>query len=146
MATDKRLKGSSPPCPSSQAVYTLDRPMFCPECKAEYRAGFTRCSDCDVDLVEALSLSDNSAKNELTGRTWKTIKRVWSGKDEESCITLCERLKAVGIPFTVDQRRRQYLLRVDEHYTIGVPAEFFNDARKMIIKGRRGAADGAKDE
>jgi hypothetical protein len=26
--------------------------MFCPQCKAEYRRGFTRCSDCDVDLVE----------------------------------------------------------------------------------------------
>jgi Putative prokaryotic signal transducing protein len=25
--------------------------MFCPECAVEYRDGFTRCSDCDVDLV-----------------------------------------------------------------------------------------------
>jgi len=25
--------------------------MFCAECLAEYRAGFTRCSDCDLDLV-----------------------------------------------------------------------------------------------
>ena len=28
--------------------------MFCPECKAEYREGFTKCSGCDVDLVDAL--------------------------------------------------------------------------------------------
>ena len=28
--------------------------MFCPECEAEYRHGFTRCSDCDVALVSAL--------------------------------------------------------------------------------------------
>jgi len=28
--------------------------MFCPKCGAEYRAGFTHCSDCDVDLVEEL--------------------------------------------------------------------------------------------
>ena len=27
---------------------------FCPECKSEYRPGFNRCSDCDVDLVEQL--------------------------------------------------------------------------------------------
>jgi hypothetical protein len=25
--------------------------MFCPQCRSEYRPGFTRCSDCDVDLV-----------------------------------------------------------------------------------------------
>ena len=25
--------------------------MFCPNCGAEYREGFTHCSDCDVDLV-----------------------------------------------------------------------------------------------
>ncbi len=24
---------------------------FCPACRSEYREGFTRCSDCDVDLV-----------------------------------------------------------------------------------------------
>src|SRR5437016_438114 len=28
--------------------------MFCPSCQGEYRAGFTRCADCDVTLVEAL--------------------------------------------------------------------------------------------
>lgn len=28
--------------------------MFCPECKAEYRSGFTRCSDCDVELIDSL--------------------------------------------------------------------------------------------
>ena len=28
--------------------------MFCPLCKAEYREGFTRCADCQVDLVESI--------------------------------------------------------------------------------------------
>jgi len=28
--------------------------LFCPSCQLEYRSGFTRCSDCDVDLVAAL--------------------------------------------------------------------------------------------
>jgi Putative prokaryotic signal transducing protein len=28
--------------------------MFCPRCKAEYRAGFSKCSDCDIELVEQL--------------------------------------------------------------------------------------------
>ncbi len=25
---------------------------FCPSCRAEYREGFTRCTSCDVDLVD----------------------------------------------------------------------------------------------
>lgn len=28
---------------------------FCPSCHCEYRPGFTRCSDCDIELVESLS-------------------------------------------------------------------------------------------
>jgi hypothetical protein len=35
--------------------------MFCPECRAEYRPGFTRCSDCDVDLVHELPESESRA-------------------------------------------------------------------------------------
>jgi hypothetical protein len=51
----------------SRAVY--HSPMFCPECRAEYRPGFTRCPDCDVDLVHELSASDThvrKAKREWT--------------------------------------------------------------------------------
>lgn len=25
--------------------------MICPKCKVEYREGFSKCNDCDVDLV-----------------------------------------------------------------------------------------------
>ncbi len=38
--------------------------MFCPQCRAEYRAGFSRCSDCDVALVD--SLVDENAMSPIT--------------------------------------------------------------------------------
>jgi hypothetical protein len=28
--------------------------MYCPECRVEYRPGFSRCSDCDAPLVSSL--------------------------------------------------------------------------------------------
>jgi len=28
--------------------------MFCPQCRAEYRKGFVKCSDCDIPLVDQL--------------------------------------------------------------------------------------------
>jgi hypothetical protein len=31
--------------------------MFCPNCRAEYRSGFSSCSDCGASLVEALPSS-----------------------------------------------------------------------------------------
>ena len=48
--------------------------MFCPECRVEYRPGFTRCADCDVDLVQELPV-------ELSGAE-KTLRRTWTGRTE----------------------------------------------------------------
>lgn len=101
--------------------------MFCPECKSEYRPGFTHCSACDVALVPQLPDAPPVGFDKL--------KNVWTGKDQERCLELCEDFKAAGIPFKVDQHRRQYLSGLDEKYTIAVPPEFFEKARK-IIKGR----------
>lgn len=39
--------------------------MYCPSCHAEYAPGFTRCSDCDVELVEALPAAE-PARRETT--------------------------------------------------------------------------------
>ena len=38
--------------------------MFCPICKAEYRAGFTHCNDCDAGLVDFLPKENKINYNE----------------------------------------------------------------------------------
>jgi len=38
--------------------------MFCPKCKAEYRKGFNRCSDCDIELVSSLPESGKEDEEE----------------------------------------------------------------------------------
>ena len=36
--------------------------MFCPRCKAEYRSGFVKCSDCDIALVDQLPENRRTGK------------------------------------------------------------------------------------
>ncbi len=43
--------------------------MFCPECRAEYRPGFTRCSDCGVDLLHEVPERDTRADKRKRGST-----------------------------------------------------------------------------
>ena len=40
--------------------------MFCPQCRAEYREGFFRCSDCDITLVDQLP-ADRSVTDRRRG-------------------------------------------------------------------------------
>jgi hypothetical protein len=43
--------------------------MFCPQCRAEYRSGFTRCDACEVALVASLpplAAGDPSARELVT--------------------------------------------------------------------------------
>jgi hypothetical protein len=41
--------------------------MFCPKCRDEYRAGFTRCATCQVDLVAELKAEAAAGPARLRG-------------------------------------------------------------------------------
>jgi hypothetical protein len=103
--------------------------MICPECSVEYRPGFTHCTDCDVDLVAELPKPEPDID-------WAELRHVWTGKDQSRCAELCTDFRAKGIPFKVDQSRRQYLKSVDEKYRISVPSEFFPKAKRIVKRGQ----------
>ncbi len=72
--------------------------MFCPLCHAEYRQGFTRCSDCDVPLVNAqpetdLGTPDSRSKDE------DALVLLWRGGNPVEYTALVAGLRDAGIPF-----------------------------------------------
>jgi hypothetical protein len=67
--------------------------MICPNCKCEYRAGVTKCSDCDVPLVEALDAAVSARLED------DRIVCVWSGNDPRECAEAREALHEAGIKF-----------------------------------------------
>jgi hypothetical protein len=70
--------------------------MFCPDCKSEFRLGFTRCVDCDVDLVEHLSSDDvDSSGHVLTDSKGREL--VWSGLSSKLLVAICEALDSAKI-------------------------------------------------
>jgi hypothetical protein len=70
--------------------------MFCPNCEAEYRPGFTRCSDCDVALVEHLEETDVHSNNpELSGAP----ELLWTGTDAATRAGIIDALETAQIPY-----------------------------------------------
>ncbi|MFZ0633959.1 MAG: hypothetical protein WAM08_00415, partial [Candidatus Acidiferrales bacterium] len=71
--------------------------MFCPECKAEFRLGFTHCADCDVDLVETLdAINDKSAQD---AAALAAPELLWSGVDTGMLEQIRSALDEADIPY-----------------------------------------------
>ena len=66
--------------------------MFCPQCKAEYREGFTRCSDCDVPLVASMGKEQEADDPPET---------VWRGGDPIALSRVVSLLREAGITHNV---------------------------------------------
>ena len=71
--------------------------MFCPQCKAEYRPGFIRCSDCDIELVDRLPDEQNASIDfqEVGPAEWVVVATVQSLIEKGQ---ICSFLEANGIP------------------------------------------------
>ena len=116
--------------------------MFCPQCKAEYRQGFTRCADCDVDLVYALE--DASGVPETDARKLSAqedgLRVIWKGHDESECVSLCRDLMKKDIPYKVAQVPEERVqMRVVCRYEIGVPDADYERAKELLgIEGAFG--------
>jgi hypothetical protein len=100
--------------------------MFCPQCKAEYRPGFMRCSDCGLDLVDGLPDAHTQDPDE-------DFREVWAGDNQDRCVFFCLALKEAGIACHVDQNRNAVLNSDNTgKFTISVPPESYDEAKKVM--------------
>jgi hypothetical protein len=109
--------------------------MFCPQCNAEYRPGFTRCADCDVDLVNesphyALAGQPSPDPGDPNEDPFCSF---WKGEDARVHAELSEVLEEAGIPHkTVFRRDHLFNLSNFPGYEVGVPFSLFEKAEKAV--------------
>jgi hypothetical protein len=127
--------------------------MFCPECKAEYRPGFTHCADCDVNLVANLpeAKPGNSDWSNLQGdrsnlQEFSNLQEIWTGDDQQSCVATCLTLREAGIPYEVAQHNTQFLKEDERHFKIAVPASFYKQAKELAGRDTADFSDDPEDQ
>jgi len=117
--------------------------MFCPQCKAEYRQGFTHCADCDVDLVWELPKTAIEVRPEElpVDPNENPFCSFWKGEDPRVHAELCEVLDEASIPHhTVFRRDHLFNLSNNAAFEVGVPFSLFERA-ETVIKEAYGTDD-----
>lgn len=103
--------------------------MYCPLCRAEYRPGFTECSDCQVALV-----SDPPPESfDRPSKHGPSFAPVWAGEDPGKHAQICEALDLQEIPQRT-LRREDHLFNPTAHaaYEVYVPVDLVTPARQAI--------------
>lgn len=122
--------------------------MFCPQCNAEYRPGFTHCSDCDVDLVQDPPHFALAGKQpvEPGDPNEDPFCSFWKGGDPRVHAELCEVLEEAGIPHkTVFRRDHLFNLSNYPAFEVGIPFSLFEKAEK-VVQEAFGTADAEERE
>ena len=87
--------------------------MFCPECKTEYRAGFTKCSDCGVDLLPTVPAGEQTADMNIPTNS-EGMELLWSGVSEALTDQIDEALEAAHISHKITDKEFGLLANLEQ--------------------------------
>jgi len=106
--------------------------LFCPQCKAEYRPGYRRCADCDIDLVDELPPTQGEESAQTT--QLNDPRTIWVGDSESDCVEQCQPFKEAGIPYEVSQivKDRRQRMEVIWKYELAVSHEDESRAKELL--------------
>lgn len=95
--------------------------MYCPSCRSEYRAGFSRCEDCDVALIAELP-QEQERFTELV--------EVLSTADAGEVALIESILGAAEIPYLT--QGKNFNLGRNIPVRLLVPEECLDEARELL--------------
>ena|SRR5580693_1474608 len=123
--------------------------MFCPVCKAEYRQGFTRCADCDVDLVyelpaAAIVLLETFDPGNPEEDPFCSF---WKGDDPRIHAELCALLGEQDIRHkTIRRQDHLFNWNTRSAFEIGVPFSQFDRAEGVVKDAYGGENEPVSEE
>jgi hypothetical protein len=107
--------------------------MICPNCESEYREGFTRCAECDVELInpESVNVIEDPSNNELT--------RIFETQKHDLLMEITIAFENQGIPYLAQSGTVFDAAGVVEQNhglkwrgALWVPESFQDDAEEII--------------
>jgi hypothetical protein len=75
--------------------------MFCPLCRAEFRPGFTNCSDCQVPLVPTFDEAAAASAQLWKGADEEELNRILAALDAQQILSHFKERVRRGAGFTV---------------------------------------------
>jgi len=107
--------------------------MFCPICKAEYRLGFTQCSDCQVPLVETLPDERADPTSGTDTDATPTAVKLWDGSDFSAFAAIREALRDASIAYEGPESRAPLWGKGPQQpFTIWVQKQDEDAAREIL--------------
>ena len=116
--------------------------MFCPNCKTEYRPGFSTCSDCGAALVERLVPKEPERPNRNTSGP----ELLWTGTNRAIRSVILSALDDAEIAHHESKREVGPLPGLSQPvYAIFIPVEQRDTARAAMEKGLAQFQEGAPE-